>query len=122
MVEGGVEDLAVGDAQHQLRMPSGGAASLDEGRQRHGHGDEAGSRAGAPTNPLHGGGSAAPSASTRRGKGGAVDSLAGSSGHAHRPWASLPKPWFVERRMMRQNPPAVVHRAEATGRPPLALG
>ena len=67
MVEGGVEDLAVGDAQHQLRMPSGGAASLDGGRQRHGPGDEAGSRADAPTYPLHGGGSVAPSASTRRG-------------------------------------------------------
>ena len=122
MVEGRAEDLAVGDAQHQLRMPSGGAASLGGGRQWHGPGDEAGSRAGAPASPLHGGGSAAPSASTRRSGGGAVASLACSSGHAHRPWGSLPQPWFAERRMMEQNPPTVVHRAKAAGRPPLALG
>ena len=62
----GVEDVAAGGAQHQLRAPSRGATSPGGARPWCGGGADA------PASPQRGGGGAAPPASQQRGRGGAA--------------------------------------------------
>ena len=64
----GAEDVVVGGAQHQLRVPSGRATSPGGARPWSGRGGGAD----APTSPRCRGGDAAPPASQQRGRGGAA--------------------------------------------------